>query len=81
MAKSWRSNQLGSPLHDRQSDFFFPSTDGISGDYRLLLSRRAATLWEGTPWCKGGIGKAEDAKLMEVSVKGVARRRKTCFNH
>ena len=29
----------------------------------LLLPKRAAALWEGTQWCKGGTGKAEAAKL------------------
>ena len=31
----------------------------------LLLPKRAAALWEGTQWGKGGTGKAEDAKLQE----------------
>ena len=30
---------------------------------RLLLPKRAAALWEGTQWCKGGTGKAEAVKL------------------
>jgi len=34
----------------------------------LLLPRRAAALWEGTRWCKGGTGKAEDAKLQDAGI-------------
>jgi len=29
----------------------------------LLLPKRAAALWEGTQWCKGGTGTSEVAKL------------------
>ena len=34
----------------------------------LLLPKRAAALWEGTQWCKGGTGKAEDAKLPDAGI-------------
>ncbi len=34
----------------------------------LLLPRRPAALWEGTRWCKGGTGKAEDAKLQDAGI-------------
>jgi hypothetical protein len=34
----------------------------------LLLPKRAAALWEGTQWCKGGTGKAEDAKLQDAGI-------------
>src|SRR5882762_11097595 len=35
---------------------------------RLLLPKQAAALWEGTQWCKGGTGKAEDAKLPDAGI-------------
>ena len=35
---------------------------------RLLLPKRAAALLEGTRWCKGGTGKAEDAKLQDAGI-------------
>jgi hypothetical protein len=35
---------------------------------RLLLPKRAAALWEGTQWGKGGTGKAEDAKLQDAGI-------------
>ena len=35
---------------------------------RLLLPKRAAALWEGTQWCKGGTGKAEAAKLPDAGI-------------
>ena len=35
---------------------------------RLLLPKRAAALWEGTQWCKGGTGKAEAAKLRDAGI-------------
>jgi hypothetical protein len=35
---------------------------------RLLLPKRAAALWEGTQWCKGGTGKAEAAKLQDAGI-------------
>jgi hypothetical protein len=35
---------------------------------RLLLPKRAAALWEGTQWGKGGTGKAEDAKLPDAGI-------------
>src|SRR5713101_1991557 len=34
----------------------------------LLLPKRAAALWEGTQWCKGGTGKAEAAKLPDAGI-------------
>jgi hypothetical protein len=34
----------------------------------LLLPKRAAALWEGTRWCKGGTGKAEAAKLKDAGI-------------
>jgi len=34
----------------------------------LLLPKRAAALSEGTQWCKGGTGKAEDAKLQDAGI-------------
>jgi len=34
----------------------------------LLLPKRVAALWEGTQWCKGGTGKAEDAKLPDAGI-------------
>jgi hypothetical protein len=34
----------------------------------LLLPKRVAALWEGTPWCKGGTGKAEAAKLPDAGI-------------
>ena len=34
----------------------------------LLLPKRAAALWEGTQGCKGGTGKAEDAKLQDAGI-------------
>ena len=34
----------------------------------LLLPKRAAALWEGTQWCKGGTGKAEPAKLPDAGI-------------
>jgi len=34
----------------------------------LLLPKRAAALWEGTQWCKGGTGKAEAAKLQDAGI-------------
>ena len=34
----------------------------------LLLPKRAAALWEGTRWCKGGTGKAEDGKLPDAGI-------------
>ena len=33
-----------------------------------MLPRRAGALWEGTRWCKGGTGKAEDAKLQDAGI-------------
>jgi hypothetical protein len=33
-----------------------------------LLPKRAAALWEGTQWCKGGTGKAEAAKLPDAGI-------------
>jgi hypothetical protein len=29
---------------------------------------KAAALWEGTQWCKGGTGKAEGAKLPDAGI-------------
>ena len=34
----------------------------------LLLPKRAAALWEGTQWGKGGAGKAEAAKLPDAGI-------------
>ena len=34
----------------------------------LLLPKRAAALWEGTQWRKGGTGKAEAAKLPDAGI-------------
>src|SRR5256885_5388620 len=34
----------------------------------LLLPNRAADLWEGTQWCKGGTGKAEAGKLPDAGI-------------
>jgi len=34
----------------------------------VLLPKRAAALWEGTQWCKGGTGKAEAAKLQDAGI-------------
>jgi hypothetical protein len=34
----------------------------------LLLPRRAAALWEGTRWCKGGTWKAEGAKVQGAGI-------------
>src|SRR5712671_8168245 len=34
----------------------------------VLLPKRVAALWEGTQWCKGGTGKAEDAKLPDAGI-------------
>ena len=34
----------------------------------LLLPKRAAALSEGTQWCQGGTGKAEDAKLRDAGI-------------
>jgi hypothetical protein len=34
----------------------------------LLLPKRAAALWEGTQWCKGGTRKAEAAKLQDAGI-------------
>ena len=34
----------------------------------LLLRKRAAALWEGTQWGKGGTGKAEAAKLQDAGI-------------
>jgi hypothetical protein len=34
----------------------------------LLLPKRADALSEGTQWCKGGTGKAEDAKLQDAGI-------------
>ena len=46
----------------------------------LLLPKRAAALWEGTQWCKGGTGKAEAAKcgfcipLAELQDAGISAK-------
>jgi hypothetical protein len=34
----------------------------------LLLPKRAAALWEGTRWGRGGTGKAEVAKLPDAGI-------------
>jgi hypothetical protein len=41
-----------------------------------LLPKRAAALWEGTQWCKGGTGKAEAAKLPDAGIEPEAVPRK-----
>jgi hypothetical protein len=45
------------------SPFSCPIFLGHTEASGLLLPKRAAALWEGTQWCKGGTGKAEDGKL------------------
>ena len=44
----------------------------------LLLPKRVAALWEGTLWwCKGGTGKAEDAKLPGAGIGPKQRQENT----
>jgi hypothetical protein len=47
--------------------FLAPFSWGTPGQW-LLLPKRAAALSEGTQWCKGGTGKAEDAKLPDAGI-------------
>ena len=47
--------------------FLAPFSWGTQGEW-LLLPKRAAALSEGTQWCKGGTGKAEDAKLQDAGI-------------
>ncbi len=48
--------------------FFLPHFSGAPRKQGLLLPRRAAALGEGTRWCKGGTGKAEEAKLQDAGI-------------
>src|SRR6266436_3664027 len=48
--------------------FFLPHFLGAHRSEWLLLPKRAAALGEGTQWCKGGAGKAEDAKLQDPGI-------------
>ena len=43
----------------------------------LLLPKRAAALWEGTQWCKGGTGKAS---IRQVSAS-TARHKQTSLSN
>jgi len=50
------------------SPFSAPFFWGTHQKRGLLLPKRAAALWEGTRWCKGGTGKAEAAKLQDAGI-------------
>ena len=52
----------------KMSPFSAPFS-GAPRSERLLLPRLAAALWEGTQCCKGGTGKAEDAKLLDAGIR------------
>src|SRR6267378_6098341 len=57
--------------------FFLPHFLGAPRSEWLLLPKQAAALLEGTQWCRGGTGKAEDAKLQDagISPKQCPRKR------
>lgn len=40
----------------------------FSAPFFWSTQKRAAALWEGTQWCKGGTGKAEAAKLQDAGI-------------